>query len=514
MRLNFNYRDPKDLFSLFGVLFILITLPLTVVAVLTSREPAGKAAGTATMTFSPTTVSVNQNNTFTVQIRENSGTDAVNAVQADISFDTTKLDFVSFNATGSAFDQDACTTPNTLCPTAAGVVTTARFVSAGGTVTGDKLISTATFRAKPGSGNTTISIMTSSTIARSTDNTNIFNGTGGTVAVTIVNPPPTVSLTAPTNNQILGGSITATANASDDVAVTKVEFLVDGVLHSTDTTSPYASSAINTTTLTNADHTIAAKAYDALTSTTATVTIKVDNLGPTTSITSPTAGAFVKGNAVTVTATATDTNGISKVELYVDGTIHGTADTTSPYSFTWNTTGFTNASHSLTVRAYDNRSNTANMTTSSPAVSVTVDNSAPTAPVISCTAPSTTSINLSWTAATDNVGVTGYTLFKNSATFQSLSGTTTTYTDTAVTTTGSYTYYVEARDAAGNVRPSNTITCSTRKIGDINGDGNIDILDLSTLLSNWGTSNASSDLNGDGVVGILDLSTLLSKWGT
>lgn len=52
------------------------------------------------------------------------------------------------------------------------------------------------------------------------------------------------------------------------------------------------------------------------------------------------------------------------------------------------------------------------------------------------------------------------------------------------------------------------------KVGDINGDGKIDILDLSTMLSKWGTTDAACDLNDDGTVGILDLSTLLSKWGT
>ncbi len=50
-------------------------------------------------------------------------------------------------------------------------------------------------------------------------------------------------------------------------------------------------------------------------------------------------------------------------------------------------------------------------------------------------------------------------------------------------------------------------------VGDINGDGKIDILDLSTLLSKWGTTDASSDLNSSGSVDITDLSILMSHYG-
>lgn len=52
------------------------------------------------------------------------------------------------------------------------------------------------------------------------------------------------------------------------------------------------------------------------------------------------------------------------------------------------------------------------------------------------------------------------------------------------------------------------------KVGDINGDGSVNVVDFSIMLSKWGTSDPSSDLNGDGVVNIVDFSILLSKWGT
>lgn len=54
---------------------------------------------------------------------------------------------------------------------------------------------------------------------------------------------------------------------------------------------------------------------------------------------------------------------------------------------------------------------------------------------------------------------------------------------------------------------------SATKIGDINGDNNVGPVDLSMLLSNWGTNNVTADVNKDGIVGPIDLSLLLSNWG-
>jgi peptidoglycan/xylan/chitin deacetylase (PgdA/CDA1 family) len=60
------------------------------------------------------------------------------------------------------------------------------------------------------------------------------------------------------------------------------------------------------------------------------------------------------------------------------------------------------------------------------------------------------------------------------------------------------------------------VTTPTIKAGDVNGDGVIDALDLSTVLANWnktGQTRAQGDLNGDGTVDALDLSTILTNWG-
>jgi hypothetical protein len=92
---------------------------------------------------------------------------------------------------------------------------------------------------------------------------------------------PTVSITAPANNATVSATVSVTANASDNVGVTKVEFLLDGVLQSSDTSSPYAWSW-NTTTATNAAHTLVAKAYDAANNigTSSTINVTVFNGTP------------------------------------------------------------------------------------------------------------------------------------------------------------------------------------------------------------------------------------------
>ena len=50
-------------------------------------------------------------------------------------------------------------------------------------------------------------------------------------------------------------------------------------------------------------------------------------------------------------------------------------------------------------------------------------------------------------------------------------------------------------------------------LGDINGDGHVTGMDLTYLLSAWGTADAAADINHDGIVGGLDLAVLLTNWG-
>ncbi|MDX6689016.1 MAG: hypothetical protein QOG15_473, partial [Solirubrobacteraceae bacterium] len=96
----------------------------------------------------------------------------------------------------------------------------------------------------------------------------------------------------------------------------------------------------------------------------------VDTTPPTVSVTAPAQGALLSGT-VSVTANASDAVGVSSVQFKLDGNDLGSADTTSPYVVTWDTSTATPGSHTLTAVARDLANNT---TTSSP-VTVTVNNS-------------------------------------------------------------------------------------------------------------------------------------------
>ncbi|MDQ6419014.1 fibronectin type III domain-containing protein [Paenibacillus sp. LHD-117] len=90
------------------------------------------------------------------------------------------------------------------------------------------------------------------------------------------------------------------------------------------------------------------------------------------------------------------------------------------------------------------------------------DTAAPTAPTnLSATGATTSSVSLSWSASTDNVGVIGYTVYYGSA---SVNVTGTTATISGLSAGTSYTFTVKARDEAGNLSAaSNSLQASTQQ---------------------------------------------------
>jgi hypothetical protein len=150
------------------------------------------------------------------------------------------------------------------------------------------------------------------------------------------------------------GTIAFSATASDDVGVTRVEFLVDGVLKASDTTAPYAAS-LDSTTLANGSHTLLAKAYDAAgnVGTSPAVPFSVSNATPgDTQAPSVSASETGTSGTITLAAIASDNVGVTRVEFLVDGVLKG-SDTTAPYSMTLDSTTLANGSHTLLAKAYD-----------------------------------------------------------------------------------------------------------------------------------------------------------------
>ncbi|MDR3025300.1 reprolysin-like metallopeptidase [Chryseobacterium sp.] len=90
----------------------------------------------------------------------------------------------------------------------------------------------------------------------------------------------------------------------------------------------------------------------------------------------------------------------------------------------------------------------------------TPDTVAPTAPTLAASGTTATTTNLSWSGATDNVGVTGYDVYQGASLIGSTA--TTTYTVTGLTPSTTYSFSVKAKDAAGNASvSSNTVSVTT-----------------------------------------------------
>src|ERR1700704_5336915 len=96
----------------------------------------------------------------------------------------------------------------------------------------------------------------------------------------------------------------------------------------------------------------------------------------------------------------------------------------------------------------------------------TVDTTLPSTPTgLTAAAAGSTGVNLSWSASTDNVGVTPYTLPRKGV--KIAMPATTTYADAGLSAATTYSYSVAARDAAGNISPySASVSVTTASVAD------------------------------------------------
>ncbi len=107
--------------------------------------------------------------------------------------------------------------------------------------------------------------------------------------------------------------------------------------------------------------------------------------------------------------------------------------------------------------------------------------------------------------------------------FNSVGNSTTTY-PTSTTWQASVTlkpiglqsFAIVGQNAAGVSSPATQITFNVHKLGDINGDGVVDLYDYSIFLSDYDKTsgfNPFSDMNGDGVINATDFSIFASQFG-
>ncbi|AXI76713.1 discoidin domain-containing protein [Peterkaempfera bronchialis] len=181
--------------------------------------------------------------------------------------------------------------------------------------------------------------------------------------------------------------------------------------------------------------------------------------GDTQAPTAPTNLAFTQpaSGQIKLTWTAsTDNVGVTGYDIYANGTLRT--------SVAGNVTTYTDsqpdsATVSYYVRAKDAAGNQSGNSNTVTRQGATGDTQAPTAPSnLAFTQPGSGQIKLTWTASTDNVGVTGYDIYANNVLRDSVAGNVTTYTDSQPDS-ATVSYYVRAKDAAGNQSGnSNTVT--------------------------------------------------------
>lgn len=80
-----------------------------------------------------------------------------------------------------------------------------------------------------------------------------------------------------------------------------------------------------------------------------------------------------------------------------------------------------------------------------------VETTAPTAPTLSATASGSMTVNLSWRGAFDSIGIAGYRIYRDGDLVQTSYGLGTSFSDGQLTPSTTYTYTIQAFDAAGNV---------------------------------------------------------------
>jgi uncharacterized repeat protein (TIGR02543 family) len=185
-------------------------------------------------------------------------------------------------------------------------------------------------------------------------------------------------------------------------------------------------------------------------------------LGPDT--TPPTAPTNVKSvnvadTSVRISWTASsDDVGVVIYQLYANGVLSGTVAAGTAATI-GNLTPSTN--YSITVTASDAAGN---VSPASTPLSVTTlpgaDTTPPSAPSnLTASSVTDTSLTLSWSGSTDNVAVTGYSVYNGSVLAASTTGLSASIT--GLSPGNSYCFTVTARDGAGNVSASSSSACFT-----------------------------------------------------
>jgi len=181
-----------------------------------------------------------------------------------------------------------------------------------------------------------------------------------------------------------------------------------------------------------------------------------DTTAPAVSISSPSSGSTIKG-LTTVSVSASDNVGVTKVDLFINGALF-TADVTSPFSFAWDTTTVSDGTYTLTASAYDEAGNMTQSSSISAKVVNTLDILPPTVAITSPANGAKISNLVTVTVnAFDNVGVSKTELYIDGLLkATSNTGSLSWNWNTKKVASGTHLITSRAFDAAGNVGTTST----------------------------------------------------------
>ena len=342
---------------------------------------------------------------------------------------------------------------------------------------------------------------------------------------------PTISLQVQsggqtvTNGQTVGGQLTFNSTAADASGILNVQFLVDGTVVNTDTTSPYSFSW-NSATVGNGSHSIAARATDTKnnSATTANTTLNITNATPCTG--NPTTPANFRVTATTASSVSLAWNAstpAASCNLQGYRVFRNNLQIATPTDTTYVDSGLVpGTTYVYKIYAVDTANHVSNVSPELNGVT-TADTAAPSTPAnLRSTLIGTSSVALAWNASTDNTGIKEYRVFRNGTLVGGTGNTSLAFTDNALVPNTTYSFTVRAVDLAGNLSAASqalsvkTLVGTNANKGDLNGDNKVNITDLSILISHYrmtGVPITQGDVNGDGKVDITDLSMLLSNYG-
>lgn len=290
----------------------------------------------------------------------------------------------------------------------------------------------------------------------------------------IFEPPTVCDVTAPsTPTNLVAGAFSPTtinlswAPSTDNIAVTNYLVFRDAL------PSPIASvvgTSFSDTGLTPVQtHTYRVIAGDAAGnlsgfSNAATATTPADTTAPS----APTNLTAVGANSTTINLSwteSTDNVEVAGYNVFRDG---GAVPIATVSATNFSDTGLgIGSTHSYTVKAFDGANNQSVASNTATASTQGNDTTPPTVPTgLTATGSSTTTIDLNWTASTDNFAVTGYKVFRDGGSVEVATVTTTSFSDTGLAVNSTHSYQVSAFDGAGNESAkSNTATATTQLAG-------------------------------------------------